>query len=128
LDGGEFPISISTYTTVSKAPWCGVIDQEESCYLDMIHVDIAFGDCVALGGYRYALIFVDQAIRYNWVFGLKIYPAILSSRLSISFMVMQALMLNVFGQTATLNILAPKSANISLTMTQTLLRQQQVVL
>ncbi len=34
-------------------------------------MDIAFGDCVSVGGYRFALILVDRATRYNWAFGLK---------------------------------------------------------
>jgi hypothetical protein len=42
-----------------------------SKYLDIVHVDIAFGDCVSVGGYKFALIFVDRATRYNWTFGLK---------------------------------------------------------
>ena len=36
-----------------------------------MHVDIGFGDTVAVGGARYALVFVDRATRYNWVFALK---------------------------------------------------------
>ncbi len=34
-------------------------------------MDIAFGDCVAVGGYCYALILIDHATRYDWTFGLK---------------------------------------------------------
>ena len=34
-------------------------------------MDIAFGDGIAVGRYRYALIFVDRSTIYNWVFGLK---------------------------------------------------------
>jgi hypothetical protein len=34
-------------------------------------VDIAFGDCILVGDFRYALILVDRATRYNWVHGLK---------------------------------------------------------
>jgi hypothetical protein len=34
-------------------------------------MDIVFGDCVSIGGFKYALIFVDRATRYNWTFGLK---------------------------------------------------------
>ena len=40
-------------------------------YLDAVHVDIAFGDCLSVGGLRYALILVDRATRYNWTFGLS---------------------------------------------------------
>jgi hypothetical protein len=34
-------------------------------------VDIVFGDCVSVSGYKFALVFVDRATRYNWTFGLK---------------------------------------------------------
>ncbi len=34
-------------------------------------MDIAFGDCISVGGFCYALILVDRATRYNWVYGLK---------------------------------------------------------
>jgi hypothetical protein len=34
-------------------------------------MDIAFGDCISVGGFCYALILVDRATRYNWTFGLK---------------------------------------------------------
>ena len=47
------------------------IDQLMAKYLDIVHVDIAFGDCVSAGGYKFALIFVNRATRYNWTFGLK---------------------------------------------------------
>ena len=33
-------------------------------------MDIVFGDCVSLGGYRYALLLVDVATRYCWLYGL----------------------------------------------------------
>jgi hypothetical protein len=34
-------------------------------------MDIALGDCLLVGGFCYALILVDRATRYNWMFGLK---------------------------------------------------------
>ncbi len=34
-------------------------------------MDIAFGDCILVGGFCYTLILVDKATRYNWVYGLK---------------------------------------------------------
>ena len=71
LDGGEFPMSLGSFTTIPKAPRGGAIDREQSFYLGIVHVDIAFGDCVSTGGFRYSLVFVDCATRYNWVFGLK---------------------------------------------------------
>ncbi len=71
VDGGKFPLSLGSYTTIPKAPRGGSIDWEKSFFLDVVHVDIAFGDCVSVGGFHYSLIFVDRATRYNWVFGLK---------------------------------------------------------
>ena len=34
-------------------------------------MDIVFGDCVALGGYRYVLLLVDVATRYCWLYGMS---------------------------------------------------------
>jgi hypothetical protein len=34
-------------------------------------MDIAFGDCLSVGSFCYALILVDQGTCYNWTFGLK---------------------------------------------------------
>ena len=34
-------------------------------------MDIAFRDCLLVGGFCYVLILVDQLTRYNWAFGLK---------------------------------------------------------
>ena len=64
-------MSLGSFTTIPKAPRGGAIAREQSFYLDIVHVDIAFGDCVFTGGFRYSLVFVDQATCYNWVFGLK---------------------------------------------------------
>ena len=51
---------------------CGKpIDHTPPKYLNIVHIDIAFGDCLSIGGYKYALIFVDPATCYNWCFGLK---------------------------------------------------------
>jgi hypothetical protein len=34
-------------------------------------MDIVFGDCLSLGGFRYAILFVDVATRYTWIYGLQ---------------------------------------------------------
>jgi hypothetical protein len=46
-----------------------------------VHMDIAFGDCLSVGGFGYALILVDLATQYNWAFGLQnlLLDAILSA-------------------------------------------------
>jgi hypothetical protein len=117
VDGGRFTLSIGTYTTISKAPQGGAINWEESCYLEIIQVDIAFRDWFALGGYQYALIFVDWATRYNWVFGLKDLSSNSSLLAFHLFCGDAGSYAHFFVLTATQNVFAPKSMSILLTTT-----------
>jgi hypothetical protein len=71
MDGGEFPMSLGSYATIPKAKRGQPHDRMVYRYLDAVHMDIAFGDCVSVGGHHFALILVDRATRYNWAFGLK---------------------------------------------------------
>ncbi len=71
IDGGEFPLALGSCATILKANRGDVIDQATSYFLEVTHVDIAFGDCASVGGFCYALILVDRATCYNWVYGLK---------------------------------------------------------
>jgi hypothetical protein len=64
-------MSIGAFTTIPKAPHSKAIDHSTSKFLDIVHLNIAFGDCMSVGGFKYALIFVDPATRFNWCFGLK---------------------------------------------------------
>jgi hypothetical protein len=59
------------HITITKAPRGGAINRKHSFFLDIVHVNIAFGDYVSVGGFQYSLIFIDLATCYNWVFGLK---------------------------------------------------------
>jgi hypothetical protein len=67
----EFPVSISTYATISKASHGKPIHQTPAKFLDVVHLDIAFDNSLSIGGFKNALIFIHQATRYNWCFGLK---------------------------------------------------------
>jgi hypothetical protein len=71
IDGGKFPSSLGSYATISKAKRGSLLDHTKYYYLNAVHMDITFGDCVAVGGNRYSLILVNHATRYNWTFGLK---------------------------------------------------------
>jgi hypothetical protein len=51
LMGGEFPLLLGTYTTIPKAPRGSAIDRKKSFFLDIVHVNIAFGDCVLVGSF-----------------------------------------------------------------------------
>jgi hypothetical protein len=71
IDNVEFLASIWAYPTIPKELLGKPIDQTPSKYLDVVYLDIAFGDCMSVGGYKYASIFMDRASRYNWCFSLK---------------------------------------------------------
>jgi hypothetical protein len=71
IDTGEFPVSIGTYATIPKASRGKPIDRTPAEFLDVVHLNIAFGNCLSIEGFKYVLIFVDQAMQYNWCCGLK---------------------------------------------------------
>jgi hypothetical protein len=71
VDGGEFPPVLGLFATIPKAKHGGPLDRTKYKYLDAVHMDIAFGDCLSVGEYKCALILVNRATRYNWTFGLE---------------------------------------------------------
>jgi hypothetical protein len=42
-----------------------------AAYSDVWHIDIGYGPCSAIGGYKYTLMAVDKRTRYKLVYGLK---------------------------------------------------------
>ncbi len=62
---------LGSFTTVPKANKGKPLNRTKYLYLDAVHVDIAFGNCLSVGGFQYSLIPVDRATYYNWTFGLK---------------------------------------------------------
>jgi hypothetical protein len=71
IDGGKFPFSLGSYATNLKAKRGSLLNQMKYYYLNALHMDIMFGNCVAVGSNRYSLILVDHPTCYNWTFGLK---------------------------------------------------------
>jgi hypothetical protein len=71
INTGKFSLSLGTYATIPKAPCGKAIDRLPAKYLDIVHIDIAFGDCISVRGFKFTLIFLDRTTRYNWMFGLK---------------------------------------------------------
>jgi hypothetical protein len=65
LNTGKFPLSLGTYATIPKAPRGKAIDKHQAKYLNIVHINIAFGDCVSVGGFKFALIFVNRATCYK---------------------------------------------------------------
>ena len=56
VQSGEFPPSIGSYTSIPKTKRGKLLDRTKYKYLDAVHVDIAFGDCMAQGGARYIFV------------------------------------------------------------------------
>jgi hypothetical protein len=56
LDGGEYPPSLGSYTTIHKANSSGPLDWKKYKYLDALHMDIAFRDCLLVGGFCCVLV------------------------------------------------------------------------
>ena len=71
LDGGEFPLSLGSYATIRKANSGCLVNHRKYKYLNAVHLDIAFGDCLSIGSFHYALILVDHAMWCSWAFGFK---------------------------------------------------------
>jgi hypothetical protein len=69
IDTSKFPMSIGAYTTIPKAPWGKPINHTPSKYLNAVHLDIVFGDCMSVGGFKYALIFINKATQYICALG-----------------------------------------------------------
>jgi hypothetical protein len=63
------PSTIGDFVTINN-PNKGKTLTKHRRFLDKCHMDIVYGDCLSLGGYRYALLIVDVATRFCWLFGL----------------------------------------------------------
>jgi transposase InsO family protein len=70
IKSGELPPTLGDFATINS-PAKGKPLLQPRKYLDKVHLDIVFGDCLALGGFRYAIVLVDVATRYCWVFGMQ---------------------------------------------------------
>ncbi len=70
INGGNPTPSLGEYATIAKRKRGDPLPRPQQA-LQRVHLDIVFGDGLGRLGYRYALLFVDRATRYIWVFGLK---------------------------------------------------------
>ena len=66
---GDFPDTLGDFATLTH-PARGKPIKKRRKYLDKVHLNIVFGDCLSLGGFQYALLLVDVATRYTWLYGL----------------------------------------------------------
>ena len=69
VNSGLLPSTIGSFSTIANPAKAKPIRNRRQ-FLDKVHMEIVFGDCVALGGHRYALLLVDVATRYYWLYGM----------------------------------------------------------
>ena len=81
VHGGELPPTLGAFTTITNPPK-GKPLRKRRKFLDKVHMDIVYGDCLSLGGFRYALLLVDVATRYCWIYGM---PSLTSSHIIHAF-------------------------------------------
>ena len=70
LAGGELPSTIGDFASITM-PNKGKPIKKRRKFLNKVQMDIVFGDCMALDGYRYALIIVHVATHYTWLYGMQ---------------------------------------------------------
>ena len=51
VDGGKFPPSLGSFATIPKVKHVQSLYRTRYLYLGAVHMDIAFGDCLAIGGF-----------------------------------------------------------------------------
>jgi len=69
VDGGPYVYQRLHHNSERGAGWQNW--QRNSCYLDVVHIDIVFRYYIAPSGFCCTLIIFDRATHYNRVFGLK---------------------------------------------------------
>ena len=57
MNSGLLPSIIVSFATIAN-PAKGKPIKNQRQFLDKVHMDIVFGDCLALGGHRYAQLLV----------------------------------------------------------------------
>jgi hypothetical protein len=82
LDVAQPNISFHTTDTVTPLELGDVANIKQSrrntlpiprpnAFFDVVHCDIGYGDCKAIGGARFCLLLVDRATRYFWIYAFK---------------------------------------------------------
>ena len=70
VNSGLLPYTIGSFATIFNLTKGKTINKQLK-YLDKVYMEIVFGDCVVLGGHWYALIIVDVATIYCWLYGIS---------------------------------------------------------
>ena len=71
INAGEIPHNIGNFTTIKKHTHNKAMVERPKHFFDIAHIDIAYGDTVAPGAIKFALIIVDRKTRYNYCLPLQ---------------------------------------------------------
>jgi hypothetical protein len=63
------PLTLGNFTTINNLNK-GKPLTKPCKFLDKVHLDIVYGKCLCLGSFQYAMLLVDVATPYCWVFSL----------------------------------------------------------
>ena len=71
IQAGDFPLQIGDVTTIKRHISNKSPVSRQDKFFDAAHMDIAYGDIVAPGGIKFALIVVNRKTRYTYVLPLR---------------------------------------------------------
>ena len=71
IPAGDIPMEIGDVTSLRKTTSNKSPVPRPTEFFDAAHMDIAYGDVIAPGGIKFALIIVDRKTRYTYVLPLK---------------------------------------------------------
>jgi Reverse transcriptase (RNA-dependent DNA polymerase) len=69
--GNERPMEIGDVANIRYSRRNTTPVPRPAHYLETVHMDIGYGDCVSIGGFRYVLILIDRTTRFQWLYGLR---------------------------------------------------------
>ena len=71
VDNGDVPIELGDVANIRKARRNTQPIPRPKSFLDVVHCDIGYGDCKAVGGAKYCVLLVDRTTRNTWIYALK---------------------------------------------------------
>ena len=71
INTGDPPMEIGDVANIKASRRNKTPLPRPQSFLDVVHMDIGFGDCVSHGGYKYVILFVDRATRETFIYGVS---------------------------------------------------------
>ena len=71
VDNGDVPIELGDVANIRKARRNTQPIPRPKSFLDVVHCDIGYGDCKAVGGAKYCVLLADRTTQNTWIYALK---------------------------------------------------------